>query len=175
MGEVGKIVASKKLTVRSRFNVPGVLAISREAFVCKPVNILKAGRLETLLPSEYVSFKLNLKRVSMRAVLGLFWQPHGWEIDAGKTPLKKIVKSVHRGALVGRFSMGMPAANGDFSAGIKNCFLIENGIIGKSLTETMVTGNMLQMLQNIVQISQERVDRGVLCLPSLRITGMKFS
>ena len=61
---------------------------------------------------------------------------------AGKTPRAQMVADVQRGALVGRLSMGSPAPNGDFSSVVKNSFLIEDGIAGQALSETMITGNI---------------------------------
>ena len=94
---------------------------------------------------------------------------------AGKTPRAQMVADVKRGALVGRLSMGNPAPNGDFSSVIKNSFLIEGGIAGQALSETMITGNIARMLHDVLAVSAERIDTGVLVLPRLRIGGLHFS
>jgi PmbA protein len=176
---LGKAIASELLTVRSRFDAPGVLPISSEGFLCKPLTLVKKGQLQTLLPSDYGIKKLGAtvgnQRVPIPAPPGMFPSPHGWEIDAGKTSLKKMIGSVARGAYVGRFSMGRPAANGNFSGLIKNSFLIEDGVLGAALSETMIAANMGQMLKDIVQVSKERVEMGVVCLPAVRVKGVKFS
>ncbi len=175
MQSVNELIASPLFTLKSRFDAPSVLALSAEGFLCNPVTVVKKGVLQTLLPSDYASRKLGLVRVAIPAPLGMFGQPHGWEIAAGKQSTKALVQSVKEGALVGRLSMGSPASNGDFSGVIKNSFLIQDGKVQQSLSETMVAGNMREMLKNIVGISKERVDTGAFLLPKLHISGLNFS
>jgi PmbA protein len=165
--QVGEVIASPLLTLRSRFDAPGVVAISPDAFATPPVHLLRAGRLATLTPSLYGSRKTGLPHVPVA--------PGGWEIEAGETPREQLVADVARGALVGRLSMGMPAANGDFSGVIKNSFLIEGGQVGPALSEVMIAGNIARMLRDVAAVSRERIDTGDLCLPWLRIGGLHFS
>jgi PmbA protein len=67
--------------------------------------------------------------------------------------------------LVGRFSGGEPGINGDFSGVAKNSFLIEGGKIVGAASETMISGNLADMLFNLVDISSETVFDGVSILP----------
>jgi PmbA protein len=76
---------------------------------------------------------------------------------------------------VGRLSMGRPASNGDFSGVIKNSFRIDDGKLGPALSETMITGNVAQMLRDVIAVSQERIDTGSFLLPWVRIGGLHFS
>jgi PmbA protein len=99
----------------------------------------------------------------------------GWELLAGDTALADLIAAVPRGALVDRLSMGNPAPNGDFSGVIKNSFLIEDGRVGAALAETMITGNVGQMLRDVRAVSRERIDTGSEALPWLRIGGLHFS
>ena len=92
-------------------------------------------------------------------------QPDAFPISEGAAP----------SLWVGLLSMGMPAANGDFSGVIKNSFAIEGGVIGPALSETMVTGNIAQMLRDVLAVSRERLDFGAQCVPWLRVGGLKFS
>ena len=99
----------------------------------------------------------------------------GWELVAGSTPLAEVIAAVPRGALVDRLSMGNPAPNGDFSGVIKNSFRIDDGQRGAALAETMISGNVAQMLDQVVAVSRERIDTGSGALPWLRIAGLHFS
>jgi PmbA protein len=162
----GQPIASASFTVRSRFDAPGVAAISADAFGTPPVTLVDRGRLVTLTPTLYGSRKTGLPHVPVAG---------GWEVAAGSTSLAEIVGGVSRGALVGRLSMGMPAANGDFSGVIKNSFAIERGELGHALSETMIAGNMAQMLRDIVAISREVIDTGARRLPWIRISNLHFS
>lgn len=164
---VGEAVGSKLLTLKSRFDAPGVAAITSDGFVARPVEVLGAGVLKTLTPSLYGSLKTGLPHVPTAG--------SGWELAAGDTPCEELVSATRRGALVGRLSMGNPAANGDFSGVIKNAFLIEDGKVGEALSETMITGNVAQMLKDVVAVSRERLDTGAFLLPWVRIGGLHFS
>ncbi len=164
---VGETIASPLLSLRSRFDAPGVCAISADAFSVAPITLLDGGRLTTLLPSLYGSRKTGIAHV---ASLG-----EGWTIDSGNASLEELIGNVECGALVGRLSMGSPAANGDFSGVIKNSFTIQHGQAGQALAEVMVTGNVARMLRDIVAVSKERIDTGSSCYPWLHIANLHFS
>ncbi|MDB5872841.1 MAG: hypothetical protein JWQ07_2283 [Ramlibacter sp.] len=164
---VGQPIASPLLTLRSRFDAPGVAPVSADGFVTPQVDIVRAGVLATLTPTLYGSRKTGLPHVPVA--------PGGWEIPAGQTSRQDMLAGVARGAVVGRLSMGMPAANGDFSGVIKNSFAIRDGAVGPALSEAMVSGNMARMLRDIVAVSRERIDTGSLVLPWLRIANLHFS
>ena len=164
---VGQAIASPLLTLRSRFDGPGVAAVSSDAFVTPAATLVDAGTLRALTPSLYGSRKTGLPHLPVAA--------SGWEIVPGDTPLAELIGSVRQGAIVGRLSMGNPASNGEFSSVIKNSFAIEGGVAGPALTESMIAGNMAQMLRDIVGVSRESIDSGDLRLPWLRIANLHFS
>ena len=164
---VGQGIASALLSLRSRFDAPGVSAVSADGCVAAPVDVLRAGQLQCLTPSLYASRKTGLPHVPVAG--------EGWEVPAGETPLADLVAGVRHGALVGRLSMGRPAPNGDFSGVIKNSFLLEGGGTGPALRETMISGNIARLLQDVQAVSRERIDTASWCLPWLRIGGLHFS
>ncbi len=166
-GSVGEAIASPLLTLRSRFEAPGVAPVSADGFAAGPVEVVRAGKLSTLTPSLYGSRKTGLPHVPVAAA--------GWEIAAGDSSREQLLAGVTRGAIVGRLSMGNPAANGDFSGVIKNSFSIVDGTVGPALSEVMISGNMARMLRDIVGVSRERIDSGGLLLPWLRIANLHFS
>jgi PmbA protein len=164
---VGTRIASSLLTLSSRFDAPGIAAMSSDAFATPPVQLLDAGQLLCLTPSLYGSRKTGLKHVPTAA--------GGWQLAAGTTPLSEMLGSVSRGALVGRLSMGNPAANGDFSGIIKNSFAMVGGEATTALAETMISANVARMLLDVKAVSSERIDTGAWCLPWLRVSGVHFS
>ena len=163
---VGRQIGSSKLSLRSRFTAPGVVPLSSDAFNTPAVTLLDAGVLKTLTPTLYGSRKTGVPHVPVT---------QGWEILAGDSSREQLVNGVARGAVVGRLSMGSPASNGDFSGVIKNSFAIDGGQVSHALSETMITGNMAQMLLDVAAVSRERIDYGALALPWLRIGGLHFS
>ncbi len=164
---VGQSVTSAALTLKSRFDAPGVAPLSADGFVAAPVELISNGRLNLLTPSLYGSRKTGLPHVPLAG--------QGWDMAAGSRPLAELIAAVPRGALVDRLSMGRPSANGDFSGVIKNSFAIEGGQPGHALSETMISGNVAQMLSDVQAASCERIDTGSWVLPWLLVPGLHFS
>lgn len=164
---VGEAIAAPAFTLTGQFDLPGVACLSADGFVAPPTPVVGSGVLQTLLPSLYASRKTGLPHAPTAGA--------GWVIDAGTTPLTGMVGGVQHGALVGRLSMGRPAANGNFSGVIKNSFRVRGGELAGSLSETMITGNVAAMLRDIVAVSRERQDGGGSRFPWLRIAGLHFS
>jgi PmbA protein len=160
-------VAAPLITLSSRFDAPGVSPFSADAFALGPVTLLDRGALQCFTPSLYGSRKTGLAHTPVGA--------EGWAIAAGTTPLDALIAGVPRGALVDRLSMGRPAANGDFSGVIKNSFAIRDGQVGHALSETMISGNVAQMLRDVSAVSMQRIDVGSWILPWLRVEGLHFS
>jgi PmbA protein len=163
---VGEQIAASNLTLRSDFDAPGHAPYTADGFRAEPLVVLENGRLATLLPDLYGSLKTGLSHRPRTS---------GWSIDPGKDRKTDLISSVKRGALVARISMGRPTSSGDFSGVIKNSFLIEDGEVGTALAETMVAGNMAQMLKDISGVSAERINYGGQNFPWLKINGMHFS
>lgn len=157
---VGDVIASPLLSIRSRFDAPGQVPYSNDAFVAPAIDLVVQGQLSTLLPSLYGSRKTGLPHTPSSS---------GWSIDTGELTRDELIGSVPKGALVNRLSMGSPGPNGDFSGVIKNSFIIKDGAVREALSDTMIAGNMAQMLKDISGVSREHVDFGGQDFPWVRI------
>lgn len=162
----GQAIAAPGFTLRSAFGGPGAAPHSEDGCRAAPLTVVDGGRLTTLLPTLYGSRRLGLPAVPVAS---------GWAIEPGAQPVAALIGGIPRGALVGRLSMGRPAANGDFSGVIKNGFAIDGGALGPALSETMVAGNVARMLRDIVAASAEVLDDGQDRLPWLRVAGLRLS
>lgn len=163
---VGTQIASEQLSIRSRFDAPGHAPYTNDAFTADQLTLVDRGKLLCLTPSFYGSLKTGLRHTPVSS---------GWSIDAGDTEREKMISDISQGAMVNRLSMGSPGPNGDFSGVIKNSFYIEDGESGQALSETMISGNMAGMLNDIVSISVEHMDLGSADFPWIRIAGLNFS
>ena len=164
--KVGELVAATGLSIRHCASGPGKEPHTGRGYLCEDFDLVTDGRLQTLLASDYASRKLDLPHRPSGSV---------YAIAPGNTPKDQLLQEIERGALIGRLSMGRPSANGDFSGVIKNSFLIENGVQGPALKDTMMTGNIREMLLNIDGISVETLQQGIGEAPWLRIPGLMFS
>ena len=141
--------------------------ITGEGFRAENFDIIKDGKLNAFYLGLYAANKLQLprgKNDSFNVV-----------IAPGNKPIADIIASIDKGILVGRFSGGQPSSNGDFSGVAKNSFLIENGKIGPALSETMIAGNMADMLNRLRDISSEQVADGMMALPYMAFDGITIS
>ena len=118
--------------------------------------------------SDYTARKTGLER-SRNNAYGHFI------VSPGDRPVDAIIAGIDRGILVGRFSGGNPGTSGDFSGVAKNTYLIEGGEVKEALSETMVTGNLADLLMNIRAISSERVRDGSSVLPFMAFDGVIIS
>ncbi|NLM10281.1 MAG: TldD/PmbA family protein [Clostridiaceae bacterium] len=167
---LGKQVASDKLSVYTKPLDEQVVCGERftgEGFMSENMEIIKDGVLKSFMLSNYGSRKTGFPR-ALNSSRNLFVQP-------GDTSLNDLVKSVDRGILLNRFSGGHPSTNGDFSGVAKNSFFIENGQITNALSETMISGNLVDMFKNITGISCETISDGVTVLPYILVDGITIS
>ena len=138
-----------------------------DGFKAENKTLIEKGVLKDFVLGLYGSKKTGLPR----CVSG----GEGLIIESGNTAKADMIKNVKKGILLGRFSGGNPAANGDFSGVAKNSYLIENGEITKPLSETMIAGNIIKMFSDIISVSKEKVDYGNAIVPWMHSTGITIS
>ena len=166
----GTKVASDSLTVSLipiDDRVIGGERYTAEGYKTKNCDIIKNGMLENFTLSEYAARKTGEVRCS--TLSGCM------EVKAGTTPYADLIKNIDKGILVCRLSGGAPAGNGDFSGVAKNSFLIENGKITKPVLETMLSGNLADMLLNVTDISRETAEDGSCVFPWVAFDGVTVS
>ncbi len=167
---LGKKVADERLTISSKPNdsrIVGAAKSTGDGFIAEDYDIIKDGVLESFMLTLYSANKTGHKRAANDSF--------DLVIKNGDTPYDEIIKSIDRGILVGRFSGGDPNSKGDFSGVAKNSFLIENGRITKALRETMINGNLADLLMNVKAVSKEVVENGYSVMPTVAFNGVTIS
>ncbi len=167
---LGEVIADKRLSVHSS-PVSDELAsgyfFTMDGFKSGNNTIIENGVLKSFLLSLYGSKRTGMKKAVNS---GGFYV-----IDRGNSSLDDMVKTIDRGILLCRFSGGNPASSGDFSGVAKNSYYIENGEIKYPIAETMVAGNLKDMIKNIKSISKERVNNGDSIIPWIAFSGISVS
>ncbi len=148
-------------------NLSGGYFITSDGYKAEDLTIIENGILQTFLLSLYGSNKTGLQRVSNSGGSLI--------IDPGETPLEDMIQSVNKGVLLSRFSGGNPSDNGDFSGVAKNSFYIENGKVQYPISETMVSGNIVDMFQKVKHLSKEEVNFGDEIFPWIQFEGITVS
>ncbi len=170
LDKVGEQVASDKLTVSKKpFDERIVLGErgTQDGFRAEDVTLIEKGVLKTHSLSLYAANKTGRKVVKNT----------GWSlvVEPGDKPLEEIIKSVDKGLIMGGFSGGAPGTNGDFSGVAKNSFYVENGEVKYAVSETMVNGNIGDIVKNIRDISRELVCDGGSVAPYIAVDGVIIS
>ena len=168
--KLGEKVADERLTISMNPFDPRIVCGERwtgDGFASEDFDLIRDGVLNSFMIGLYTSNKTGKARAKNSS----------WSmiVKNGEKSLDEIVSGIERGIVVGRFSGGEPGANGDFSGVAKNSFLIENGKITKALSETMINGNLAQMLLNLVDLSRETVEDGSMVLPYAAFSGITVS
>lgn len=167
---LGKAVASDSLTASFKPFDERIVSGQRftgEGFAAEDYTLIENGVLKSFMASLYVANKLGIERAKNSSSSLI--------IEPGEKSIDEIISGIKKGILVARFSGGAPSTNGDFSGVAKNCFIIEDGKIGSALSETMINGNLADMLKNVVGISRELVCDGVMVLPYMAFSGITIS
>lgn len=168
--KLGEQVADPRLTIHSRPISPEIADgyfITGDGYQAENCTIIDQGILQTFLLSLYGANKTGLKRGPNSGGC--------YVIEPGDKPLEQIISQIDRGIMLVRFSGGNPSQNGDFSGVAKNSYYIENGRIQYPVSETMISGNLIEMMHNIIDISQERVDYGSGIYPWIGFSGVTIS
>ncbi len=168
--KLGQKIADCGLTLRSNPIGPEpapAYFYTDDGFEAKNTTIIANGILNSFLLDLYAANKTGRPKADN---MGGYYV-----IDAGDSSLNEMIQSTPRGLLLCRFSGGNPGNNGDFSGVAKNSYYIENGKIRYPIKETMVSGNIVAMLENIDQISKERNNDGYNLLPWIKFNNITIS
>jgi len=168
--KLGQQVADPRLVIHSRPTAPEIpdgYFITSDGYKAENCTIIDHGILKTFLLSLYGANKTGLQRAVNNGGC--------YVVEPGAKPLEEIISKIDRGIMVARFSGGYPSQNGDFSGVAKNSYYIENGKVQYPISETMISGNLINMLQNIIDISKEQVSFGSGIYPWIAFSGLTIS
>lgn len=167
---LGDMIATDLLTLHSNptsDDIENGYFVTPDGFEAKNCTIIDKGVLKTFLLSLYGANKTGKERAS---------NPGGaYIIEPGDTPLDDMIKSVKRGIILQRFSGGNPNDNGEFSGVAKNSYYVEDGEIRYPLVETMISGNLADLLKSIKSVSKERINFGICIYPWIQTGGITIS
>jgi PmbA protein len=168
---LGTKVVSDKLTFRSPPLHPLVVNGERfttDGFESVDTDYIRDGILNSFALSLYAANKTGKPRAGTSS----YWNI---EVVPGDVSLADMIKGVDKGILINRFSGAQPGPSGDVSGVAKNSFLIENGKVSDALIETMVSFNLVDVLNNVAGISKEVNADGYTVLPWICLDGVTIS
>ena len=165
---LGEPVAAAALTLRSLpLDLPAGYFVTGDGYAAENLALVEKGLLQSYLLSLYGSKKTQLSKPARSGGC--------YVVDPGTDDRDNMIRSIDKGILITRFSGGRPNDKGDFSGIAKNSYYIENGEIQFPVSETMISGNMPSLLQNISAISHQRADFGRYIFPWVRMGSVNVS
>lgn len=168
--KIGTKIAAENFTWHSNplsDDLPEGYRVTHDGFLAEDLTIVEKGVLKSFLLSQYGAKKIGQERSKNYG--------SAYMVEPGDQCLEDMIKKVEKGILLTRFSGGRPGPDGGFAGVAKNSFYIENGQIQYPMSETMISGNLFDLLQNIQGISKRRVNFGSSILPWVHSTGTTIS
>jgi len=127
------------------------------------LDVIRDGVLRDFLVDFYISRKLGIKQTAV-------WS--AFVVAPGTKSTDEIIRETDRGIFLTRYSGGMPGDSLDFSGIAKNAFYVEGGQLRHPLAETMISGNLRDLLMSIRDISRDSVNFGNAEYPTIAAGGV---
>lgn len=142
-------------------------SVTSDGFIAENMPVIENGVLKNFFLSQYGANKTGMNRSKNYGNATI--------VDPGTDTYEEMIQSVNEGILFVRFSGGNPSSNGDFSGIAKNSYYIKDGQIQYPLNETMISGNIFDLMRKITNISKERLNFGNKILPWIKSTDVTIS
>jgi PmbA protein len=181
LGREGTPVASPLVTVVDDPLIargPGSRPYDGEGLPSRKNLVVDKGTLRTFLLDTYSARKLG--RVSNGcAGRGIGGGPHvttsNFVLQPGSRKADEIIKELPRALYVTEMmGFGFNAVTGDFSRGAGG-FLIENGVLGRPVTEITISANFDDLLKNIDAVGDDLDLRSSTACPTFRVAKMTIA
>lgn len=149
---VGEKVAHSLFSLRDNphdVTLHGTTAYDNDGLPTQPRSVIEQGVLNLHLVDCYSARRLK------RKPLGTAGAPFNIEVSPGTHTEQELLSLAPNVLWVDRFSGNLDALTGDFSGVAKGSRFYKNGQDQGSVTETMIAGNVFDMLKNIVGLSKD--------------------
>lgn len=163
-------IVSNKLTVTDTPHIKrafGARYFDGEGVATKQLPVIEAGVLKTYYIDTYSANKMNTApTISGPSILSL---------QQGEKDLNGIIGATAKGILITGFNGGNSnSTTGDFSFGVEG-FLVENGKLTQPISEMNITGNILTLWSNLLELGNDPFPSSSWKVPSLVFEGVDFS
>ncbi len=179
--KLGTCIATDSFTLVDDGRIPGGIASSafdREGLPTLRRVLVNSGVLESFLWNYYEARAAG-GSLTGNASGGVGTLPgvgpSRLEMSAGDTPEAELAAGAAQAVIVNRFSGSTNPVTGDFSGVVKNGHLVANGS-SRPIKETMIAGNLYELLGNISAMSHERRElNGSVLVPAVRAEGISVT
>lgn len=171
--KIGETVVSPLITLYDRpweEKLAGATSYDRDGLATENRTFIDKGVLNLHYHDAYSAKRLE------KQPQGTAGGPFGLVMAAGSQSWKDLIGALPRCLVVDRFSGNSDPIRGDFSGVAKASRLFRNGQDAGSVVETMIAGNLFQVLQDIAGISKETLNvSGSMILPFILCDGISVT
>jgi PmbA protein len=159
---------------------PGSRGFDREGIAPARLQLIERGELRSFLYNTREARAAERGRSTGHAAGGPTAPPgigpSNLLVEAGDVEETQLLAEVERGILLNRFSGNSDPVSGDFSGVAKGSFLLERGRPRVAIQETLISGNLFDLLYDISAVSrQRRWIAGSVLAPSIRLEGVSVT
>lgn len=170
LDKLGQQITSSRLTLKDTPHIKkafGARWFDGEGVATSDRDIIVNGILQTYFIDTYNSLKMEVQpTIASPSILCT---------ENGDRNFDEIVKSTQKGIWVTGFNGGNSnSTTGDFSFGIEG-FLIENGVISTPISEMNITGNMLDLWSDLIEVGNDPRLNSSWRIPSLLFRNVNFN
>ena len=175
----GKRVFPEELTITDnarKVKSPGSRYFDTEGVATKNRKIINAGRLTKFFISTYSSSKLGLAP-TVEGISNPTIKPFlkGLESKGKDLSLQSLLSQCGDGIYVTGFNGGnCNSVTGNFSYGVEG-FIIKDGKIGHPIKEMIITGNMIELWNNLMGVANDARKDARWKIPTLAFSNIDFS
>ena len=170
INKLGEKIASDKLTIIDDphiKNARGARWFDNEGVATKKFNLIENGVLNSYYIDTYYGGKLNMEPTIQSPSILTF--------KLGDKDFDQILANIDKGIWITGFNGGNSnSTTGDFSFGIEG-FLIEKGVAVKPLNEMNITGNLLTLWKNVLEIGNDPRTDSSFRVPAILFDAVNFS
>lgn len=168
-GKLGRRIAPKILTIEDDGRYPaGMRSSSRdgEGTPRQPLLIVEKGVLVNLLHNSYTAGKAGVRSTGHGTQFGGI-SPTNLRPRVGTRPAARLIADVDDGLYVDSCQLGPDAVTGDISATVDWAMKIEKGELAYPVTGLAISGNMLELLASLEDISSDYREEPGTVMPTM--------
>jgi len=174
VGMKGEQIASELVTIIDDGLYPRGMNSGRcdgDGFPRKPLVVVEKGVLKSYLHNFYTANKGGEENTGHSTRGGI--SPTNVRISLGSMTANEIIRDVKEGLYINSSGLFPNPVTGDISATVDFGFKIENGKLVYPVQNTMVSGNVFDLLKSIDAISSDYREEPGIVMPTIRIQNVK--
>ena len=176
-GKLGKRIAPRLLTIEDDGRFPGGIHSSSrdgEGTPRRPLAIVERGVFASELHNSYTAGKAGRSSTGHGSQLGGIG-PTNLRPGVGRRPAKALIADAGDGLYVDSLLLSPNPVTGDISATVDWAMRIERGEIAHPVTGIAISGNVLDMLECLEEVSSDFREEPGAVMPTLLFGSMQVS